>query len=166
VQTNSPQMPHVNFTKTGAATCSNLPRNINAPPISWRRRRHRRNKTCYSAIGRVRRAPSAPRHGPPPVAAHHSCFLHAPVRHLTFGPSSAVDRSASHLGATSMSMLGDLSVGTVLLAIGVILVLIGLPKKGVSPRFLRFDAAAVLYPGVVMVFLAMGVAMMLRTHSG
>ena len=65
-----------------------------------------------------------------------------------------------------MSMLGDLSVGTVLLAIGVILVLIGLPKKGVSPRFLRFDAAVVLYPGIAMVFLAMGVAMMLRTHSG
>ena len=65
-----------------------------------------------------------------------------------------------------MSMLGDLSVGIVLLAIGVILVLIGLPKKGVSPRFLRFDAAVVLYPGVIMVFLSMGVAMILRTHSG
>lgn len=63
-------------------------------------------------------------------------------------------------------MLGDLSIGTVLLGIGVILVFIGLPKKGVSPRFLRFDAALVLYPGIVMIFLTMGVAMILKTHAG
>jgi hypothetical protein len=62
-----------------------------------------------------------------------------------------------------MSMLGDLSIGTVLLGI---VVFIGLPKKGVSPRFLRFDAALVLYPGIVMIFLTMGVAMILKTHTG
>jgi hypothetical protein len=60
-------------------------------------------------------------------------------------------------------MLGDLSIGTVLLGI---VVFIGLPKKGVSPRFLRFDAALVLYPGIVMIFLTMGVAMILKTHTG
>jgi hypothetical protein len=65
-----------------------------------------------------------------------------------------------------MSMLGDLSVGVVFLAIGVVLVLIALPRQGVTPRFLRFDAAAVLYPGVIMIFLTMGVAMILKTHAG
>ena len=65
-----------------------------------------------------------------------------------------------------MSMLGDLSIGVVLLAVGVVLVLIGLPRHGITPRFLRFDAALVLYPGIVMIFLTMGVAMILKTHAG
>jgi hypothetical protein len=65
-----------------------------------------------------------------------------------------------------MSMLGDLSVGVVFLAVGIVLLLIGLPRQGVTPRFLRFDAAVVIYPGVILAFLAMGVAMMLRTHAG
>lgn len=65
-----------------------------------------------------------------------------------------------------MSMLGDLSVGVVFLAVGVVLVLIGVPRHGITPRFLRFDAALVLYPGIVMIFLTMGVAMILKTHAG
>ena len=53
----------------------------------------------------------------------------------------------------------DLLFGALLLAVAAALIFIGLPNKsGVSPRFLRFEAAMVLYPPVVMVFLAAGVA--------
>ena len=64
-----------------------------------------------------------------------------------------------------MSILGDLSIGVVFLAVGVVLVLIGIPRHGVTPRYLRFEAALVLYPPLVMIFLAFGVAMMFRTHG-
>jgi hypothetical protein len=60
--------------------------------------------------------------------------------------------------------LGDLSIGFVFIAVGVVLLLIGLPRHGVTPRFLRFDAAVVLYPGFVMIFFALGVAMMFRAY--
>ncbi|MGA7738258.1 MAG: hypothetical protein WCB22_22840, partial [Pseudolabrys sp.] len=49
-----------------------------------------------------------------------------------------------------------------LFVVGVLLIIIGIPRHGESPRFLRFEASLVLYPAVVMVFLAFGVAMMLR----
>jgi hypothetical protein len=47
----------------------------------------------------------------------------------------------------------------------VLLVFIGMPKHGESPRFLRFEASLVVYPAVIMVFLAFGVAMMLRGYA-
>ena len=53
----------------------------------------------------------------------------------------------------------DILFGALLLAVAATLFFIGLPNKsGVSPRFLRFEAAIVLYPPVVLVFLAAGVA--------
>ena len=64
-----------------------------------------------------------------------------------------------------MSLLGDLSIGVVLLAVGVVLLLIGIPRHGVTPRYLRFDAALVLYPAIIMAFLALGVIMILKTHG-
>jgi hypothetical protein len=64
-----------------------------------------------------------------------------------------------------MSLLGDLSIGVVFLAVGVVLLLIGMPRHGVTPRYLRFEAAVVLYPGLVMIFFAFGVAMMLRAYG-
>ena len=48
-----------------------------------------------------------------------------------------------------MSLLGDLSIGVVLLAVGVVLLLIGMPRHGVTPRYLRFDAALVLYSAII-----------------
>jgi hypothetical protein len=49
--------------------------------------------------------------------------------------------------------------GALLLAVAAALIFIGLPNKsGISPRFLRFEAAMVLYPPVVMVFAVTGVA--------
>ena len=56
-------------------------------------------------------------------------------------------------------MSQELWIGVVLLVIAAGLIFIGLPDKdGVSPRFLRFEAAVVLYPPVIMIFLVGGVA--------
>ena len=64
-----------------------------------------------------------------------------------------------------LEMLGDIAIGLVLFVVGVLLVFIGIPKHGQHPRFLRFEASLVLYPAVIMVFLAFGVAMLLRSYA-
>jgi hypothetical protein len=52
-------------------------------------------------------------------------------------------------------MSQELLIGATLLVIAAGLIFIGLPNKdGVSPRFLQFEAALVLYPPVIMIFLA------------
>ena len=63
-----------------------------------------------------------------------------------------------------MSMFEDISLGLVLFAIGVFLIFIGMPTNGVTPRYLRFEAALVIYPAVVLTFLVFGVAMMVMPH--
>ena len=63
-----------------------------------------------------------------------------------------------------LEMLGDIAIGLVLFVVGVLLVIIGIPKHGVHPRFLRFEASLV-HPAVIMVFLTFGVAMMLRAYA-
>lgn len=56
-------------------------------------------------------------------------------------------------------MDGSYWIGAVLVAIGAVLVFVGMPNKnGQSPRFLRFGAAISIYPGLIMIFLAMGAA--------
>jgi hypothetical protein len=48
--------------------------------------------------------------------------------------------------------------GIAALLIGLLLIWKGRPdRSGVHPRFLRFEAALVLYPPLVLVFLAFGV---------
>jgi hypothetical protein len=68
-------------------------------------------------------------------------------------------------GALGLEMFGDIAIGLVLFVIGVLLVIIGIPRHGQHPRFLRFEASLVLYPGVIMIFLVFGVAMMLRGYA-
>ena len=59
-------------------------------------------------------------------------------------------------------MSEDILIGAVSLAIAAALIFVGLPdKEGTSPRFLRFQAALVVYPAIVLVFLAGGVAELL-----
>ena len=54
-------------------------------------------------------------------------------------------------------MNSDILIGGVMLIIGGALIFIGLPNKaGVSPRFLQFDASLVLYPPLVLLFIAGG----------
>jgi hypothetical protein len=60
------------------------------------------------------------------------------------------------------AMFEGITLGVVLFAVGVLLIFIGMPRHGVTPRFLRFDAAMVIYPAVIITFLAVGTALVLR----
>ena len=52
-------------------------------------------------------------------------------------------------------MNSDLLIGIVMLVLGGCLMFIGLPNRaGVSPRFLRFESSLVLYPPLVLLFIA------------
>jgi hypothetical protein len=54
--------------------------------------------------------------------------------------------------------------GIAMLAVAVVMIWAGRPDKtGVHPRFLRFDAALVLYPPIILAFFAMGVATLLSS---
>ena len=56
-------------------------------------------------------------------------------------------------------MNNDILIGVVMLIIAGALIFFGLPNKaGVSPRFLQFDASLVLYPPLVLLFIAGGFA--------
>jgi len=56
----------------------------------------------------------------------------------------------------------NLWTGIAMLVIAFLLLWVGRPNKaGVHPRFLRFDAALVLYPPLILAFTAMGVAAVL-----
>ena len=53
----------------------------------------------------------------------------------------------------------NLWTGIAMLAVAALMIWGGRPDKtGVHPRFLRFDAALVLYPPIILAFFAMGVA--------
>jgi hypothetical protein len=53
----------------------------------------------------------------------------------------------------------NLWTGMAMLAIAAVMIWGGRPnQKGVHPSFLRFDAALVLYPPIILAFLAMGAA--------
>ena len=53
----------------------------------------------------------------------------------------------------------NLWTGIAMLVIALVLIWVGRPDKaGVHLRFLRFDAALVLYPPVILAFTAMGMA--------
>jgi hypothetical protein len=53
----------------------------------------------------------------------------------------------------------DLLIGLASLAVAIGLNFVPLPnRRGESPRFLQFQAAPMVYPAVVLVFLAIGVA--------
>ena len=65
-----------------------------------------------------------------------------------------------------LEMIGEFAIGAASLVVAFILIFIGIPKHGESPRFLRFDASVVIYPAVIMSFLAFGVGLMLRAYTG
>ena len=59
-----------------------------------------------------------------------------------------------------LAVFEGVTTGIVLFAVGVLLIFIGIP--GIVRRFLRFDAALVLYPPLALTFLAFGTAFILR----
>ena len=55
--------------------------------------------------------------------------------------------------------MNHLVVGVILVLLAVGLLYIGMPNKaGQHPRFLQFEASLVLYPPVILVFVAFGMA--------
>ena len=49
--------------------------------------------------------------------------------------------------------------GIAMLAVALLLIWAGRPNKGgIHPKFLRFEAALVLYPPIIMAFFALGTA--------
>lgn len=63
--------------------------------------------------------------------------------------------------------MNNLIIGVVLVLVAVVLVFIGIPNKaGQHPRFLRFEASLVLFPPVVLVFVALGMAAILSGLLG
>jgi len=53
----------------------------------------------------------------------------------------------------------SLPLGIALLAVGVLLIWLGLPDRhGVHRRFLRFSSAQVIYPPAILVVIALGSA--------
>ena len=53
----------------------------------------------------------------------------------------------------------NLWTGTAMLVIGFLLIWAGRPDKtGLHPRFLRFNAAMVVYPPIILAFFTMGAA--------
>ena len=65
-----------------------------------------------------------------------------------------------------LEMFGEAALGLVAVAVGLLLIFIGMPRHGEHPRFLRFEASLVLYPAVIITLLAMGGGLMLRAYTG
>ena len=60
----------------------------------------------------------------------------------------------------------NLTFGLAMLLLAALLIYLGRPdKQGNSPRFLRFDAALVLYPPVVLLAIALGAAELVYSLS-
>ena len=65
-----------------------------------------------------------------------------------------------------LALVGEFAIGAAFVIVAVVLVLIGIPRHGESPRFLRFESSLVLFPPVIMTFFAIGAALMLRAYAG
>jgi hypothetical protein len=58
-----------------------------------------------------------------------------------------------------MPMVSDILVGTAAIALADVLLWIGLPNKdGITPRFLRFEVAPLVYPPLILAIFAFGAA--------
>ena len=59
-------------------------------------------------------------------------------------------------------MGSNILVGTTLIAVAVVLLWIGMPdKNGITPRFLRFEIAPLIYPPLILAIFAIGAANLL-----
>jgi multisubunit Na+/H+ antiporter MnhC subunit len=63
-------------------------------------------------------------------------------------------------------MMPDLIIGLTLLAVGVILFVVGLPKKSGRPPFMESHSAPMLYPPLVLIFLVSGLAEIITALFG
>ena len=61
----------------------------------------------------------------------------------------------------------NLWTGILMLGVAALMIWAGLPTKaGVHPRYLRFEAALVLYPPIILAFTAMGLAAVISSLWG
>ena len=65
-----------------------------------------------------------------------------------------------------LALFGEFAIGVAFVVAAAVLLIIGIPRHGESPRFLRFESSLVLYPPLIMTFLVFGVALMLRAYTG
>jgi hypothetical protein len=64
-------------------------------------------------------------------------------------------------------LTSQIGLGIASLALAFALLWIGMPdKQGESPKFLRFEAALVTYPALILVFFAIGMASLLSIWLG
>jgi hypothetical protein len=81
--------------------------------------------------------------------------------------SSSVARDSLPSHPSEKEMVVELIFGVLLVALSAVLLFIGLPdKNGTPPQFLRFEAAVVLYPPVVMAAFVMGLAELISAYVG
>ena len=63
--------------------------------------------------------------------------------------------------------MSNVGIGLGFMAIGMVLLVLGMPDKSGNPRrFLRFHSAVVLYPPFVLIFLAVGASMLIFSIIG
>jgi hypothetical protein len=63
--------------------------------------------------------------------------------------------------------MNNLVIGVVLVSVAVGLIFIGRPNRaGQHPRFLQFEASLVLFPPVILVFVALGAAAIISALLG
>ena len=63
--------------------------------------------------------------------------------------------------------MNQIAMALSVLGIGVALLVLGLPdKKGEMRRYLRFHSAVVIYPPIVLAFIAVGIAMLVFSIIG
>ena len=63
-----------------------------------------------------------------------------------------------------MLQFGEFAIGVTFVVVAFVLFFIGMPRHGESPSFLRFESSLVLYPPLIMTFLAIGAALILRAY--
>lgn len=90
----------------------------------------------------------------------YSVFHYKPGPTLVEGAADCVTLFVTHQKKRQMAL--ELLTGIILLGISAVLLFIAWPdKNGLGPRFLRFEASMMLYPPLVLVFIALGSAAMI-----
>jgi hypothetical protein len=117
---------------------------------------------------RNRRVAIAPQHHPCIFDVRpkrlNAAFMPPPEPQILGIRSSKAQRSFASKGTVSIPTQSwesamNFSIGLILVGVAVGLIFVGMPdKNNVNPRYLRFGAALVLYPPLVLVVLSFGIA--------
>jgi hypothetical protein len=89
------------------------------------------------------------------VSLHFETMHSMPMLAIGVG-ADKMSRPEQSRNAVARDLTQDLLMGLLSLAVALGLLFVGLPKRGESPPFLQFQAAPMIYPAAVLVFLAIG----------